>query len=184
MTPQPQEKKKLPTVIIILIVLAVGFGACSCLGILAAIAIPNFIKFQARSKQAECKTLLKAAYTAERAYFAEKNQFTENPGEASMTLDTTRSVLVFGPSGAPVGKGASSDDLAAAITAHVNGNLGVSGSCPDCNITIGCGANVDTDADIDVWSISTGDRTSAGGKRIAAGTPYNDLNDVTGDPGE
>lgn len=187
MTPQPaapQEKKGLPTVIIILIVIAVGFGACSCIGILAAIAIPNFIKFQARSKQAECKTLLKAAYTAEKAWFAEKDQFTENPDEAAMMLDTTRAVLVFGPKGGAVGKGANPDELAAAITAHVNGNLGVSGKCPDCSITIGCGANVDNDPEIDVWSISTSDRTSARGQRITAGTPYNDYNDVTDQLGE
>ena len=186
MTPQPAapEKKGLPTVVTILIVLAVGFGACSCIGILAAIAIPNFIKFQARSKQAECKTVLKAAYTAERAYFTEKNQFSENPDEAAVMTDTTRAVLVFGPSGAPAGKGPNPDELAAAISAHVSGPLGVAGRCPECNITIGCGANVDNDPQIDVWSISTADRTTAGGKRIAAGTPYNDFNDVTDQPGE
>src|SRR3954471_3025216 len=45
------------------------------IGILAAIAIPNFIKFQARSKQAEVKANLKSAYTAEKAYYQEKDTF-------------------------------------------------------------------------------------------------------------
>jgi type IV pilus assembly protein PilA len=46
------------------------------IGILAAIAIPDFIKFQARSKQSEAKTNLKALFTAEKGYFAEKDSYT------------------------------------------------------------------------------------------------------------
>ena len=45
------------------------------IGILAAIAIPNFIKFQARSKQSEAKANLKAAFTAEKAYIQEKDAY-------------------------------------------------------------------------------------------------------------
>ena len=41
------------------------------IGILAAIAIPNFVKFQCRSKQSEAKTNLKALYVAEEAYRGE-----------------------------------------------------------------------------------------------------------------
>jgi len=43
------------------------------IGILAAIAIPNFIKFQARSKQSEAKANLKAVFTAQKAFFQEKD---------------------------------------------------------------------------------------------------------------
>ncbi len=45
------------------------------IGILAAIAIPNFIKFQARSKQGEAKANLKSLFTAERSYFQEKDKY-------------------------------------------------------------------------------------------------------------
>jgi len=45
------------------------------IGILAAIAIPNFIKFQARSKQSEAKTNLKALFQAEKSYFSERDTF-------------------------------------------------------------------------------------------------------------
>src|SRR5262249_33255941 len=47
------------------------------IGILAAIAIPNFIKFQARSKQGEAKSNLKSLFTAQRAYFQEKDKYLE-----------------------------------------------------------------------------------------------------------
>src|SRR5512134_2969516 len=45
------------------------------IGILAAIAIPNFLKFQAKSKQSEAKTNLKAVLTAETSYFGEYNTY-------------------------------------------------------------------------------------------------------------
>jgi type IV pilus assembly protein PilA len=45
------------------------------IGILAAIAIPNFMKYQARAKQSEAKSNLKGIYTAEVSYFSEKNSF-------------------------------------------------------------------------------------------------------------
>jgi type IV pilus assembly protein PilA len=45
------------------------------IGILAAIAIPNFIRFQARSKQGEAKTNLKSLFTAQRSFFQEKDRY-------------------------------------------------------------------------------------------------------------
>ena len=45
------------------------------IGILAAIAIPNFLKFQAKSKTSEAKTNLKAIYVTETGYFGENNTF-------------------------------------------------------------------------------------------------------------
>lgn len=50
------------------------------IGILAAIAIPNFIRFQAKSKQTEAKANLKAIFTAQRAQFQEYDQYLTFPG--------------------------------------------------------------------------------------------------------
>jgi type IV pilus assembly protein PilA len=47
------------------------------ISILSAIAIPNLIKFQARSKQSEAKTVLKGYFAAERSYSAEFGTFTD-----------------------------------------------------------------------------------------------------------
>jgi type IV pilus assembly protein PilA len=55
------------------------------IGILAAIAIPNFIKFQARSKQAECKSNLRSFFTAERSFFQEKDRYSESINEVGFT---------------------------------------------------------------------------------------------------
>ena len=55
------------------------------IGILAAIAIPNFLQFQLRSKTGEAKTNLAAIRTAEEGYFAEFNNYVaaaQTPGTA------------------------------------------------------------------------------------------------------
>lgn len=48
------------------------------IGILAAIAIPNFIRFQARSKQGEAKSNLKSLFTAQRSFYQEKDRYSDN----------------------------------------------------------------------------------------------------------
>lgn len=45
------------------------------IGILAAVAIPQFSKFQARSRQAEAKAHLSGIYTAEKSFSAEFGQY-------------------------------------------------------------------------------------------------------------
>ena len=45
------------------------------IGILAAIAIPNFLRYQARSRQSEAKTNLGAIFVAETSFFGEQNQY-------------------------------------------------------------------------------------------------------------
>lgn len=45
------------------------------IGILAAVAVPNFQKFQMKAKQSEAKVNLGALYTAEAAFYAQWNQY-------------------------------------------------------------------------------------------------------------
>jgi type IV pilus assembly protein PilA len=49
------------------------------IGILAAIAIPNFVEFQCRSKQSEAKTNLRALASAQEAYRAEYDTYMNVP---------------------------------------------------------------------------------------------------------
>lgn len=160
------------------IIVATALGACGTLGLVIGFGLPAYLRRQARSKQTACKTALKEAYVAEKSWFAEKDLYSENP--SLIGLGTSPVLRVFGPSAAH----GRPDPIAEAIHAHVNGRLGVSGHCPTCDVTIGCGANIDTDPEVDVWPVSTADRTSAGGKRIPAGVPYNDFDDLTDAPGE
>jgi len=45
------------------------------IGLLAALAIPNFIKFQAKARQSEAKSNLKAVFTAQKAYYGDKQTY-------------------------------------------------------------------------------------------------------------
>ena len=45
------------------------------IGILAAVAIPQFSKFQARSRQSEAKSHLTGIFSAEKAFYAEFSQY-------------------------------------------------------------------------------------------------------------
>lgn len=51
------------------------------IGILAAIAVPNFIRFQAKSKQAEAKTNLKALFVGQRTRYADADAYSPLIGE-------------------------------------------------------------------------------------------------------
>ena len=60
------------------------------IGILAAIAIPNFLMFQLRSKTGEAKTNLAAIRTAEEGYFAEFGQYVAENTPQGGTLTATK----------------------------------------------------------------------------------------------
>jgi type IV pilus assembly protein PilA len=51
------------------------------IGILAAIAIPNFLKFQAKSKQSEAKANLKGLFTSQRSEYQEHDKYLTTNGE-------------------------------------------------------------------------------------------------------
>jgi type IV pilus assembly protein PilA len=87
------KQKKAFTLIELMIVVAI-------IGILAAIAVPNFVKFQCRSKQSEAKGNLKALYVAEEAYRAESDTYasvnTINAGNVSAGISN---LIGFVPKG-------------------------------------------------------------------------------------
>ena len=97
--PPPKPASSNKTVLIIALIVGGALVFCMCSGVLAAIAIPNFIRFQARSKQAECKTTLKSMYIAQQAYFAEKDNYADEATDLSMfsTVGPMRYTYFGGP---------------------------------------------------------------------------------------
>jgi len=121
------------------------------IGILAAIAIPNFLKFQAKSKQSEAKTNLKGIYTAETGYFGENNSY-GNLQEANWEpVGNSRYKFSLVTAVSPVTLGNDEGDLTLTFDAwptapQVEKNA----------FTAGAQGNVDNDAPMDVWTITDG----------------------------
>ena len=186
MTPSPQsnpgQKKPFPVVLVAVIV---GLALCPCgIGCVAAIAIPNFIKFQARANQSECKMNLKRAYVEARAYYVEKDVYETDAKKLSFALTGNRYVYAFAPQGknavisaARHGTGQTLTTADALDAMRTIVDLGVTGECPGCEITIGCAANLDQDSDLDIWSISSKERM-IGGRTVPIGQLYNHSDDT------
>ncbi len=56
------------------------------IGILAAVAIPAYTGFQKKAKSAGAKVQLSGIYTAEKAYFAEQNEYTDDLEKAGLEI--------------------------------------------------------------------------------------------------
>lgn len=165
-----------------IITLVLGVVYVPVVGILAAIAIPNFIRYQAKAKQTECKAMLKSVVQMQNAYFAEKQKFADTAEElAFRPQKNSRYTYWIGKdSEVPAGLGTlSAQELEAGYPAGMKKLVGVHGKCPDdCDVTMACAGQIDTDPTIDVWSISTKQRTVKG-EIVPAGTPFNERDDLT-----
>ena len=70
------------------------------IGILAAIAIPNFIQYQMRSRTSEAKTNLSAVKTANLAFQAENRCFLSSTLLAPLTIPVNGALMVWPPASA------------------------------------------------------------------------------------
>jgi type IV pilus assembly protein PilA len=73
-------------------------------GLLAAIALPGFAKFQARSKQSEAKVNLKAMFTAQKAFLGETDRFSTLTSELGFSPERNNRYAYF------TGQGGSQED--------------------------------------------------------------------------
>lgn len=83
------------------------------IGILAAIAIPNFLRYQAKSRQSEAKTNLGGIFVAETSYFGEQSRY-GSFGEIGYALAGTSNRYVY--AGPPNGGNANAPTAACAAT--------------------------------------------------------------------
>ena len=159
------------------------------IGILAAIAIPNFIKFQARSKQSEAKSNTKAMFTAEKAFYSEKDRFSTLVGEVGFAPERNNRYNYFIGGVAQddrTGAVATTATTAQAIQADVfkygtgatvvtttiantctNSNGGITSAIFISSDTAGATwggfavGNIDADNTMDVWSITSASRIAS-----------------------
>jgi len=157
------------------------------IGILAAIAIPNFARFQARSRQAEAKTNLRGWFITQRALLQEKGGYQESHRAIGFSPERgNRYAYYFGATqvceerkDGPVtvpdtancitvdqGRFRTALPLPAPVTVSFTWagegadpkSPGLSGPCPGCNINAFAVADLDNEvAGLDTWHIATKD---------------------------
>jgi hypothetical protein len=181
--------------------LLIALVALPCIGLPVAVVLPGFMTYQPRSLQSECRSNLKSFFTAEKSYFSERDEYSPLVRKVGFVPERGNRYLYLGSRegtvedrsgskavGAETDVGVNVDSLKypgmalvpAALPPLLAGGvrLGVTGECPKCEMTMACVGNIDRDATLDVWSISTVERKAADGEVIQAGQPYNDVSDA------
>jgi len=143
-----KKGKKGFTLIELMIVVAI-------IGILAAIAIPNFLRFQAKSKQSEAKGNLGGIFTAQVAFQGERDFF-GNFAQIAWTPTGTARYTYY--SGDGTGTNMAAFDGGAGLTGDTRGNpanvvSAVTAVRTDNTFLSTAAGDVDTDATIDVWTM-------------------------------
>ncbi len=129
------------------------------IGILAAIAIPNFSRFQAKSKQSEAKTNLKAVFTSAKAYYAEHDTFSGPSADNINDLgwaaeDGNRYTYRYG--------NATRNTQIPANSAATCSFAGTAVAASTTAFTAQACGNVDTDTFIDSWEMNSSNQLCNG----------------------
>ena len=120
------------------------------IGILAAIAIPNFLAYQARAKQSEAKTNLGGIYTSQVGYFGEYNTYTGDFSLLGYTIAGSTGRYNFSV-GASSG---TTTSLGPSIPSGCSQHSNVGIASPTLGYTAGAVGNIDGDAVCDQWTMN------------------------------
>ncbi|AKQ64329.1 Pilin [Myxococcus hansupus] len=168
--------------------LALLFVPCFLIFVVGSLS--GFQRYQGRAMQSICKVSLKQWYTAQKVHYLEHDTYEpafskvgfEIPrGNQQLFLVGVDPVDLRDTAGAP----AVEDAVAVGVDVATNPKLksialgdvpvlaitqvGVTGECPECDITAACLANLDGDDDLDVWLISTGEVVGPDEKPVPPG---------------
>jgi len=132
------------------------------IGILAAIAIPNFLRYQAKSRQSEAKTNLGAIFVAETAYISEQSRYGSFSEIGYALAGTTNRYTYRSPAVTGVGHGDTDGQsriprgtpLTAPVEDDTTQGVAAAGSTGPVGFTASAVASIDNDATIDGWSVN------------------------------
>jgi type IV pilus assembly protein PilA len=184
------------------------------IGILATVALPNFLEYQARARMSEVKANLRGWYTAENSIYQEKGGYSELLSETgyapirgnryqymfsrtctyevratatatSTNADNCVTVDQLAFPGVPLTPAPNLQAFTySGIPADPGDPAGIGGSCPLCSIRGVASGNVDFDAAVDTWVLSTKDGVmNVAGCGVTelyapAGVPFQTFNDA------
>ncbi len=132
------------------------------IGILAAIAIPNFLSYQAKARQSEAKTNLGGVYVSETAFFGEQGEF-GNFTQIGYTLGSVSNAacavcrytyrIAASSSTTAVGVAATATMITGTTTPNTE-FAAIPGTNGGGSFTVSAAGNIDSDAAVDTWHVS------------------------------
>ncbi len=127
------------------------------IGILAAIAIPNFLRYQARSRQSEARTNLGGIFVAQTAFYGDQSRFS-NFAQTGFSLAGTANRYTYRSMLTTVD---TAGNVSSAASEVINAGIGgVQAEGVPANLSTGCcftataSANLDNDPTIDQWHVN------------------------------
>ncbi len=131
------------------------------IGILAAIAIPNFLKYQAKSRQAEAKTNLGGIFVAETSYFGEQARYGDF-AEVGFALAGSSNRYTYRSGAGGVGGGGNANAAGVDTISAGVGGVVAEGTVVADNSAVGfsatAAAQLDTDTTLDQWHVNDAKR--------------------------
>jgi type II secretory pathway pseudopilin PulG len=118
------------------------------ISILAAIAISNFMDFQARARQSEAKVGLGGIFTAATAYFAAQASYTVSSFSELDYAPAGSPVYTFNYGGVAINGGSSASSCPGTTWVGTTPNLS------SASFTAGARGNIDSDPTCDEWTIN------------------------------
>ncbi len=126
------------------------------IGILAAIAIPNFLKYQAKARQSEARINLGGIFVAETAYYGEQARYSDFDAIgfalAGSSNRYTYRAMATSQSGTTVSAGAVQVINAGVGAAAAEGTPAAASTAT--GFTATAAANLDTDTVLDQWHVN------------------------------
>jgi type IV pilus assembly protein PilA len=118
------------------------------IGILAALAIPNFMNYQAKAKQSEARVGLGGIFTAATAFFATNGTYTVSSSSELDYAPAGSPVYTFNYGGFVINSGSSTSSCPGTTW------VGPSPAISSGSFTAGARGNIDSDPICDEWTIN------------------------------
>ncbi|MGV3621183.1 MAG: hypothetical protein ACO1OB_10220 [Archangium sp.] len=139
------------------------------IAVFALIVLPRLKELPARRQQVACREGLSLLYVQQQELKRSNNRYTTDMRELAKRPEAGAQLYRLD------GKAPIEPGIDAKIPSLVRDTVGIKND----QVTMLCASQLDSDDTVDVWTISTVERTGDNGAKIPAGMPWLDVDDVT-----